>query len=472
MTPDANDLCVFAVKRGDIEKRFDPHANHPKFQDIFGRLKKYAILPLRDYAECIFSGMTPKSGGDAYTESEDGILFIKSGCLSNDGILATDSTSKIKSDIHNGLMKSSKLKKNDVLIAIVGATIGKVGLFDSDCEANINQAIAAVRLKDTMLPEFLVAYMLSPFGQAYLEYLKRPVARANINLEEIGQIGIPQLSIEQQQQFINSFYSVRSLKECKIKEANKLLENTKNAVFETIGVLFDKYTPSLYSFSRLRDLNGTGIFCNPHSDYLNTVFAKLRENVYCVGELAEFVEINPTTSRAGLQDDTPVSFVPMPAVAEKTNHVSYEVIPYKDVRSGFTVFQRDDLLWAKITPCMQNGKSFVASNMPTRIGFGSTEFHVLRKRDERIYMPYLWVLLTDSNILEAAQGMFCGSAGQQRVSDSFLKRFPLVLPSIEKQKEVANQVFNALETNRIMRDEAEEEWRNAKELFEKKLLGE
>lgn len=218
-----------------------------------------------------FSGMTPKSGGDAYTESEDGILFIKSGCLSNDGRLTIDSTSKIKSDVHNRLMKSSQLKKNDVLIAIVGATIGKVGLFDLDCEANINQAIAAARLKDTILPEFLVAYMLSPFGQAYLEYLKRPVARANINLDEIGQIGIPCLSIKQQKQFIKAFYSARDLKEHKIKEADKLLENTKKTVFETIDVLFEEYIPSLYSFNRLRDLIGTGIFCNPHSNYLNTV---------------------------------------------------------------------------------------------------------------------------------------------------------------------------------------------------------
>ena len=365
--------------------------------------------------------MTPKSGGDAYTESEDGILFIKSGCLSNDGRLTIDSTSKIKSDVHNRLMKSSQLKKNDVLIAIVGATIGKVGLFDLDCEANINQAIAAARLKDTILPEFLVAYMLSPFGQAYLEYLKRPVARANINLDEIGQIGIPCLSIKQQKQFIKAFYSARDLKEHKIKEADKLLENTKKTVFETIDVLFEEYIPSLYSFNRLRDLIGTGIFCNPHSNYLNTVFAQFRKNGLYIGDLAEFVEINPTTSRAGLQNDTLVSFVPMPAVEERTNNVSYEVRCYEEVKTGFTVFQKDDLLWAKITPCMQNGKSFVASNMPTEIGFGSTEFHVLRKKDERIYMPYLWVLLTDSHILEAAQGMFSGSAGQQRVSDLFLK---------------------------------------------------
>ena len=68
--------------------------------------------------------------------------------------------------------------------------------------------------------------------------------------------------------------------------------------------------------------------------------------------------------------------------------------------------------------------------------------------------------------------MFSGSAGQQRVSDLFLKRFPIVLPPVEKQKELADQVFKALETNRVIRDEAEEEWQVAKEQFERELLGE
>lgn len=122
------------------------------------------------------------------------------------------------------------------------------------------------------------------------------------------------------------------------------------------------------------------------------VFSHLRENEFYAGILEDFVEINPTTSREGLNDNASVSFVPMPAVEEKTNNVVYELKQYKEVKTGFTIFQKNDLLWAKITPCMQNGKSFIASDMPTPIGFGSTEFHVLRKKDERIYMPYLWVL--------------------------------------------------------------------------------
>lgn len=115
----------------------------------------------------------------------------------------------------------------------------------------------------------------------------------------------------------------------------------------------------------------------------------------------------------------------------------------------------------------------MASDMPTDIGFGSTEFHVLRaKNPKRVYMPYLWVIFSNEHILEAAQGMFGGSAGQQRVPDTFLKKFPIVLPPYEVQVKLADQVFEALEKAKKLRAKAEYDWQNARKQFEKELLGE
>lgn len=96
---------------------------------------------------------------------------------------------------------------------------------------------------------------------------------------------------------------------------------------------------------------------------------------------------------------------------------------------------------------------------------------MLRKKSNRIYMPFLWVLLTDDHILEAAQGMFSGSAGQQRVPEEFLKKFPIIVPPMEVQKELADTVFEALKKAKKLREEAEKEWTTAKQEFEKELLG-
>lgn len=96
-------------------------------------------------------------------------------------------------------MKSSQLERNDLLIAIVGATIGAAGVFTHNEPANINQAIAAVRLDSSIIsPEFACLYLRSGLGQALLDYFKRPVARANINLEEVGEIPlvIPPIAVQ------------------------------------------------------------------------------------------------------------------------------------------------------------------------------------------------------------------------------------------------------------------------------------
>ena len=158
----------------------------------------------------------------------------------------------------------------------------------------------------------------------------------------------------------------------------------------------------------------------------------------------DHVKVNPKTDCTMLTDNTFVSFVPMSNVQEKNNVVSYDSVPYSKVKKGFTVFQRDDMIWAKITPCMQNGKSCVVADMPTEVGFGSTEFHVIRKRTNGIYMPFIWAIFSNDNVLKAAQATFSGTAGQQRVSASFIEQFPAVLPKYEKQIEMVAELENKL----------------------------
>lgn len=424
-----------------------------------------------EISEKIFSGITPKSGGDAYTQGEQGVVFVKSGCLSDDGVLYLDETSRIKEEIHNGIMKSSQLKKDDVLIAIVGATIGKIGLFSFDREANINQAIAGVRLKkEGFLPQFVIAYLSSNIGQTYLDFLKRPVARANINLQEIAQIEIPVINKVDQIKLISILNNAKEKRITKKKHVIEYTNTLRKNLLAKIGVEFEDYRPALFSSTKLRYIKQLGLFCNPHTAYLNHVFSVLQNCEYSSGVLKDYVHINPRIDKKSLGDSNPVSFVPMQNVGERNNKVSYETKEYREVKVGFTPFMKGDLLWAKITPCMQNGKSFIASDMPTEYGFGSTEFHVIRAKDERLYIPFLWMLLSDPHILEAAQGMFSGSAGQQRVTEEFLKNFPIVMPPYGLQKELADEVLDSLVIADKLESEAEKEWQEARKQFENELL--
>lgn len=368
-----------------------------------------------------------------------------------------------------------ELQKNDILFARTRATVGKTYFYDG----SIGKAIFAgycIRFRfdeNKVMPKFVYWYTKTDTFLSWVNGIQRPSGQPNINKEEYKSYKILVPSRSKQEQ-LSSYMDIALAKHNKmLYQADRLLSACKDSVFSFLNLYFREYKPALYSVNKLEDIRELGIYCNPHSDYLNDVFSKLRANNFFAGHLEDFVEINPKTSRAGLQDKSNVSFVPMTAVTEKTNQVVYELKPYSEVKTGFTIFKKNDLLWAKITPCMQNGKSFVASDMPTDIGFGSTEFHVLRaKNPKRVYMPYLWVIFSNEHILEAAQGMFGGSAGQQRVPDTFLKKFPIVLPPYEVQVKLADQVFEALEKAKKLRAKAEYDWQNARKQFEKELLGE
>lgn len=160
--------------------------------------------------------------------------------------------------------------------------------------------------------------------------------------------------------------------------------------------------------------------------------------------MTEYLDINPKTDCSSLTDESLVSFVPMPNVQEKSNMVEYDFVPYSTVKKGFTVFKKGDMIWAKITPCMQNGKSCIVDKMPTEVGSGSTEFHVVRKRTDDVYMPFVWSIFSNENVLKAAQAVFSGSAGQQRVSESFLENFPCVIPEYDKQVALASMLEHTL----------------------------
>ena len=220
-----------------IGQRYDPYFHNPYFERAFAELaqSKYPLKKLGDISILITSGITPKAGGDAYTDSQNGIAFIRSGDIDINGNINFEELLYIKPEVHNKQMKSSKVYDNDIMIAIVGATIGQVGIYHSEKEANINQAIALVRLKDGYNPEYVKELIKSSIGQLNLDRLKRPVARANINLEEIASISIPiPERVETQAAIANEIQNIRIKAEAIVNEGFSILENAQKTIEKMI----------------------------------------------------------------------------------------------------------------------------------------------------------------------------------------------------------------------------------------------
>lgn len=146
--------------------------------------------------------------------------------------------------------------------------------------------------------------------------------------------------------------------------------------------------------------------------------------------------INPRKTEIDyFSDDFQVSFVSMACVSSDGDIDSSDIRTFKDVKTGFTYFYENDVLFAKITPCMENGKGAIARNLKNKIGFGSTEFHVLRPVEGISNSEWLYVLTALPVFRKIAEKYMTGSAGQKRVPISFFDKFMVHLPPLSLQNQ-------------------------------------
>jgi len=166
-----------------------------------------------------------------------------------------------------------------------------------------------------------------------------------------------------------------------------------------------------------------------------------------IRELGDVVEINPRQPK-GIAPSQEVSFVPMAAVDEIHGAITdRQVREFGAVSKGFPTFADGDVLFAKITPCMENGKAAIASNLVSGIGAGSTEFYVLRA-GENILPEYVFHFVRRSSFRAACKANFTGTAGQQRVPRSYLEKVMLPLPPLEEQRRIVGLLDRAAEIRR------------------------
>ena len=172
--------------------------------------------------------------------------------------------------------------------------------------------------------------------------------------------------------------------------------------------------------------------------YLRKTFKSKDAQEWRWPQLKEIAGINPRRPR-GLKrpEEAPTTFVPMPSVDGTSGNISDPLErPFGEIKKGYTYFEENDVLFAKITPCMQNGKHVIARNLLDGIGFGTTEFHVIRSGDE-VIPEWIHLYIRQPSILNEAATHFTGSVGQQRVPAYFLEDLAMPLPSLSEQKRIA-----------------------------------
>lgn len=152
--------------------------------------------------------------------------------------------------------------------------------------------------------------------------------------------------------------------------------------------------------------------------------------------LGDAAHIIPSRTKPESDEDE-VYFLAMGDVSEDGRVITRQVRIYSEVSKGFTSFIDDDVLVAKITPCFENGKGALVTNLLGGIGFGSTEFHVVRARPEYVIPSFLNLHTRSDGFRRLGERNMVGSAGQKRVPAEFLREYPVARSPLPEQQKIA-----------------------------------
>ena len=357
-------------------------------------------IRLGDIATLITKGTTPTTIGFSFVDT--GVNFVKIESISENGEFLSDKFAHITDECDNKL-KRSQLEENDILFSIAGA-IGRTAIVPrSILPANTNQALAIIRIPQNAINLRFVLYALqSQAVEEQSEKQKQGVAQLNLSLKNIADILIPLVSSEKQDEIVKNLAAVDTAIAIRKEQIRLIDQVVKSRFIELFG---DPGT----------DVFGWGLV-----------------------PLGSACNINPKKSHdPRLVSGAEVSFVPMPAVTERGEINATAIKEYDEVKTGFTYFAENDVLFAKITPCMENGKGAVAKGLHNGIGFGSTEFHVLRPISGKTDPYWIYTLTAFSQFRMDAANNMTGSAGQRRVPASFLENYRVSLPPIALQEQFA-----------------------------------
>lgn len=271
-----------------------------------------------------------------------------------------------------------------------------------------------------------------------LEIQKQIVAECEKVEEQYNTLS---LSIEEYQKLIKAI-----LQKCGIiddgggYELNSILENLQKLEskldFNLLFSFIDDFTNA-----RQEDLKKFKEFVKNIKAILDTLLISPKDGWKRISlKNEQYIELNPSKKEISkLDENMLVSFIEMASVSDKGYIQSKIDRSLNEVRKGYTYFIENDILIAKITPCMENGKCAIAKNLTNNIGFGSTEFHIFRAKTG-LDSSFLFYNLNQQNIREKAALAMTGASGHKRVPISFYENLTIPLPPLEIQEKIVQNI--------------------------------
>lgn len=453
---------VFIVNRSEIENRLDPLYYGSDFTKFF---KHPYSVRLKDVCINFSSGFG--AGKNEQTTKDNGYIQIRPTNIDNDGFLKYEKNVYVP--LHKGV---SFVKKGTVLFNNTNSQewVGKTALLQEDSKLYTSNHITSIIVNcSKVISEYLwIVLNIYQRNKVFYSICTNWNNQSGVGIDLLQSVKVPIPPISSQQEIVDYYISAYNEKQERELEAQQLLDSIDTYLLDELGVSLPEVRNKLKD--RVFLLNRSEL----EGRFDPTVYKdgiKLISSKWDNEKLSKVAFVNPGGAYKGKTADTPISFVPMEVIDETFSEITTMDETTIKQASGFTKFWEGDLLWAKITPCMQNGKSAIAKNLTNGLGCGSTEFFILRPKDERLVIEYLHVILHMKCVRETAMLYFGGSTGQQRVPASFLENFNIPLPPKEKQVEIANHVYELRQKAKTLQEEGKRILELAKQEVEKMILG-
>lgn len=370
---------IFIVNKSDIDGRLDPK------MALYNQSVQHALYPMVKLKSLLLS--KPQYGANEASiirDNNEQPRYVRITDIDENGLISPDELGATVANLDDKYI----LNENDIVIARSGATVGKAYIHKHlpyTC-VYAGYLIRFIVDSEKILPDYLFAYTQLNTYKEWVNAIQRPSAQPNINAEEYQSLEIPLPNLSKQQEIVDHINEAYTQKQAKETEAQQLLDSIDGYLLKELGIIIPKVKTDLNSrmfVVQKKDLKGR------YTPSLYKDAVTLHSTIYENVPLSHLAYINPNTRIPNQNKEMPISFVPM----ESVNEIYAEITEHKDCfteeSKGFSRFQEGDLLWAKITPCMENGKSAIAEKLTNGYGCGSTEFHVIRPKNDDLLIEYI-----------------------------------------------------------------------------------
>lgn len=380
----------------------------------------WRLASLKSISKKIGSGATPTGGQAAYQQKRTNFALIRSQNVLDREF--SESGLAFISDEQADSLRGVRLETNDILLNITGdgITFGRACLVPKNVlPACVNQHVSIIRLDANQAdPGYVVSYLTHPTIKSYIESFNAGGSRRAITKAHIESFVVP-LPPVATQTAIASLLGALDDRITLLRETNATLEAIAQTLFKSWFVNFD---PVRAKSERRAPEGMDEATAALFPDSLEETALGVVPRGWEVLPLAEAVEINP---KRKLKKGELATYLDMASV--NTQGHTVEAVAQREMGSG-SKFVNGDTLLARITPCLENGKTaFVDFLHEGETGWGSTEFVVLRPRSPLPdYFAYL--LCRHEAFREFAIQSMSGTSGRQRVQNDVLGRYPVAVP--------------------------------------------